>query len=150
MESPKVKSFRIKRRLESIFSPNDSVLSTKIEHEIEMTRVANATPSYELPKRKSTNRKISFTIDSPVSKYTQSPATTSSASLFDENSCDSGFSESSNCQYATDADDIEESFELFDKFDSKLSIESPFLTFKKADKQQKLDSVRHLKTKSKF
>jgi hypothetical protein len=150
MESPKVKSFRIKRRLDSIFSPNDSLLSTKItEQDIEMSRVAKATPSFELPKRKSTNRKITFTIDSPVSKYQQSPATNSSVNLFDENSCDSGFAESSNCQYATDADDIEESFELFDKFDSKLSIESPFLTFKKADKQQKLDSVRHLKAKSK-
>lgn len=135
MESPK---FRIKRRFDSLSSPNTD----------------NVT-------KRSTFKKLQFTpaqSDSPISTKKQS-----NVEFFDENSCDSGFSDlaKEDCSQSTQYDvlsklddsDIDTSFELFDKFDSKLSIESPFMHLKSSSSAsivpETKSNTRKLKTKSK-
>jgi hypothetical protein len=119
-QSPKV--FSIKRRLESIFSPVGSCSQP--------LPGLNSTNQQSSKRKTGANRRINFCLssqlDSPVSSLPKS-----NLNLMDENSCDSGFSESS--------------FELYDKFEARLNINSPFAELQSVRTQ----SVRHLKTKSK-
>lgn len=140
MESPK--SFRInKRRFESVVCSPDNSASSSVS-------------------KRNSIRKIKFSLDSvqdsPVSLLTAPVATNTKFQYIDENSCGSAFSDRSDeeelSQATTCGDDSfsfksiesETSFDLYDKFDSELTIESPFMSFGKLNKTTKSKSSNDL------
>lgn len=127
---------RIKRRIDAAFSPmNESQTTCSNE---------------SVTKKRSAFKRLQFNFnDSPV-PIKKSPIKVESIEFYDENSCDSGFSDlkdNANVSQATSMDDsmyqMDEniSFELFEQIDTKTVSNDSISTFDEPIIKKALDSV---------